>query len=96
MSITGIERKEDMKLLAASSSFTKLVLVMALMVAAAVSMAQTTGGGTTYFDPEAAVTKFNSDWTGQLNTLAPLIVIVILTGAGYRMALKWIKRGTKM
>lgn len=70
----------------------KALAIMSLMVVAAFACAT----DPVNFSAAESVTAFQSGWTTQLNALAPLIVTIILTGAGFRLAFKWIKRGTKV
>lgn len=72
-----------------------LFIASALMTLTAAASAQTTTGATP-FDPTTGVTSFSNQFGAQLNTLFPLMITIILTGAAFRIALKWIKRGTKV
>lgn len=74
---------------------TRIGIAFALVMAAFSAFAQD-GGGATTFDPSSAVSGYQSGFTGILNTLAPLIVGIILVPAGYKIAMKWIRRGTNV
>lgn len=73
----------------------KFSLVLFFSIMAVAAFAQTTTGGTP-FDPTTGVTTFKNELGSTLNSIFPIAISIMLIPLGYKLVMRFIRRGMKV